>query len=135
MTNFFCDIALYEQFWKITWVSIYLYGFSNSSHYTTTLFQTTIYYWWLHKQKLFTPLFSLSKDKSEKTYDTVDTYSTGESTYLPHVWSKAPAALNRTTIVWESFHSHFNDSIYHTHSAIFIFVNKLIKVQAETYEI
>lgn len=63
----------------------------------------------------------------------LETYLTNESKFPPHIWANASADLNKTTNACESFHSHFNNSMYQTHPSIFPFVDELINVQTETY--
>jgi len=63
----------------------------------------------------------------------LNTYLTNESKFPPHIWASASAALNKTTNACESFHAHFNNSMYQTHPSIFIFIQELLNVQAETY--
>lgn len=63
----------------------------------------------------------------------LNTYLTNESKFPPHIWANASADLNKTTNACESFHSHFNNSLYQTHPHLFIFVNELLSVQSETY--
>lgn len=62
-----------------------------------------------------------------------ENYLTKESKFPPHVWASASADLNKSTNACESFHAHFNNSMYHTHPSIFIFVKELLNVQTETY--
>lgn len=63
----------------------------------------------------------------------LDTYLTNESKFPPYIWASASAELNKTTNACESFHAHFNNSIYQTHPSIFIFIKELLNVQTETY--
>lgn len=84
----------------------------------------------------FFELFEIKPENTilEKFSDyLVDTYLTKESPFPPHIWADASAALNKTTNACESFHSHFNGSMYNTHPSLFIFVKELLEVQKETY--
>lgn len=73
-------------------------------------------------------------DGLEKCSDyLLDYYLTNNSTFPPKIWADASAALNKTTNACESFHSHFNSSIYQSHPSLFIFVNVLISMQTEIY--
>lgn len=72
--------------------------------------------------------------KLEKFSDYVfENNLTKESKFPPHVWASASADLNNSTNACESFHAHFNNSIYHTHPCIIIFVKELLNVQIEAY--
>lgn len=73
-------------------------------------------------------------DRLEKFSDyLLEMYLTDNSKFPPHIWADASAALNKTTNACESFHSHFNSSIYNTHPSIFVFLDAILGVQAETY--
>jgi len=49
-----------------------------------------------------------------------------------NIWAAATADLNRTTNAREWFHSHFNN-FNSNHPHIFIFLDKLKKIQLENY--
>jgi hypothetical protein len=56
-----------------------------------------------------------------------------EAQYSPKVWTQASAEPTLTTNAFESFHFHFNSSFYTTVPNIFMFIEKLKKIQIEVY--
>lgn len=61
-----------------------------------------------------------------------DNYISEESAFPPIIWAKMSATLARTTNACESFHSHFNSSMYKAHPNFFVFVEKLSEFQIST---
>lgn len=63
----------------------------------------------------------------------VDTYISEEATFPPSIWAEHSACLSRTTNSCESFHKHFNESLYTNHPNLFVFIEKLKDFQTDTY--
>lgn len=63
----------------------------------------------------------------------VDTYISDESLFPPSIWAEHSATLTRTTNACESFHKHFNESLYKDHPNLFVFIEKLKEFQIDTY--
>lgn len=62
-----------------------------------------------------------------------DTYISEESLFPPHLWAELSATLLRTTNACESFHRHFNDSMYKAHPNLYVLIEKLKEFQIDTY--
>ena len=60
-------------------------------------------------------------------------YVEDDAKFPPHLWAAHTSSLERTTNVCESFHSRFNNSFYHHHPDLFLFVHTLIEHQTDTY--
>jgi hypothetical protein len=59
----------------------------------------------------------------------VDVIVSKEAQYSSEIW----VILTLTTNACESFHFHFNSSLYITHQNIFVFIEKLKEIQIEVY--
>jgi len=56
----------------------------------------------------------------------IDNYIYENSVFSPTIWSNFSASISRTTNNCESFHAHFNEQFYKSHSHINTFLKILI---------
>ena len=62
----------------------------------------------------------------------LENYVTFDLKFAPDMLAGIPSEEKRTYNGAESFHAHFNEQFYTSHSTIFIYIDILKKVQATT---